>query len=559
MKYLIMILLALVLTTQTITAEETKTQEFTDISWSEVSKVEKVKKIIGRITILRMLNVVPAEFWKEFGLDLDKETIDWEKTDGIDLDMVLSAHEEMTNAIETKLNEKGSTLGGEEFLRVLMIIKIVNVLDYHIKGGKLYDEKFEEILDSDLKDRINSRIADLIGDRVSPDDLGNPGDDRDTGAKEFLDMVGGGLGNNPSDSFDPNDPLGSLGSMIGGYTGSNTNLGGIGNDSSGALGAIGIGILIAEGTHFTHGWSQSKGSGLETLEDGFDNMIIGGIINNRLDWGDTRAEKEAATQKQKETDLANQQASDDYLSDLMNDIDRDGIPDATDENPNDGPLGDLDDDGIFNENDRDNTDGPAGDFDGDGIINEADKDMDNDGISNEDEKTNATNPQDSDSDNDGYGDKEEDVNGTDPNDSESKPDPDNNTCDDGRDCGSNDHDANNEEDGEDNTEQTDGNDPDAPWNDPADSGGSAGVPTNKDLENITDNLETSNGTTYIEGDSKITEKELAVAMKRIEVIKEKYGVVCDEASGLGCNGGAGNYNDSALQNGVAVTNPGTKL
>ena len=48
-------------------------------------------------------------------------------------------------------------------------------------------------------------------------------------------------------------------------------------------------------------------------------------------------------------------------------------------------------------------------------------------------------------------------------------------------------------------------------------------------------------------------------MKRIKVIENKYGIICDESTGAGCGGANGDYNKSALQNGEAVTNYGGKL
>ena len=67
MKIIIMILTILFISQSVFAEDTTKTTssiiQIHDISWTEVNRVEKVKKIIGRITILRILGVVPANFW----------------------------------------------------------------------------------------------------------------------------------------------------------------------------------------------------------------------------------------------------------------------------------------------------------------------------------------------------------------------------------------------------------------------------------------------------------------------------------------------------------------
>ena len=103
----------------------------------------------------------------------------------------------------------------------------------------------------------------------------------------------------------------------------------------------------------------------------------------------------------------------------------------------------------------------------------------------------------------------------------------------------------------------DNNDPAAPWSGAGDGRSDAVVPTNNDIDNINDNLTSRGGSTYLEEGKEITKLELNSVAKRIEVIKNEYGIICNEATGFGCGGtSGGNYNDSALRNGNAVTNPG---
>ena len=378
MKIIIMIL-TLLFIAQVSFAKETvntnqETVQINDISWSEVNRVEKVKKIIGRVMILRMLGIVPASFWSEFGLDLDKDTLDWEKLDGIDIDMVLSAHEEMTNELEAKLNENGSTLGGEEFLRATIIASSLKILDYHIRDNKLLDENFEFILDKDLLNKIKDRIKILTGDRINPDDLTDGLPSNSDSTSEFTN----GYRNRISDiasNFDPDEPMSSLSNLMNSLGhGEATNwsdVAGVGHDMS--FGEVLLGILFYDAYETLR--AEANGNHEEATTRGF------GAIGNWL--GES---------------IYN-----------FTHIDR---------NPEDGANNNV----------------------------------------------------------------------------------------------------------------------------------GSGNPTSKDLENIDNNSQTGNGTTYVEKNN-FTKSELAIASKRIKVIKDQYGVICNESTGAGCNGGIGDFNTNRLDNG----------
>ena len=168
MKFIMILILTMMLIGQQVVATEVTTDLNSDIAWSEVSREVKVQKIIGRIMLLRMLKIVPISFWEEFGLDMNSETVLDEINSGIDIDMILSAHENMTEQIETKLNETGATLGDSDFLRVMIVVATLRILDYHLVDGILVDENFHDLplgseLISKIRDRIN-KIKNIRGD-----------------------------------------------------------------------------------------------------------------------------------------------------------------------------------------------------------------------------------------------------------------------------------------------------------------------------------------------------------------------------------------------------------
>jgi hypothetical protein len=62
-----------------------------------------------------------------------------------------------------------------------------------------------------------------------------------------------------------------------------------------------------------------------------------------------------------------------------------------------------------------------------------------------------------------------------------------------------------------------------------------------------------NGTTHIENTGGITATEIQAALDRIEVIKTEYGIICNEASGAGCNKSISDFNENNLNNGYTDT------